>query len=234
MKQTLVSIVLVIVATGCRGGGVQVTPAAAPGAVQLHGSPSPYAEVTAGPVHALIPDDWRTVATSPEGVSRGFYASPHPNAWTRGDGSVEGISATWIDATRVGVPSDFYYLAASGPVVSRLTHSAGCRPISQQVIADHRPAFFDGKPDSVGDYVARGEGTCDVHGVPTRWAYFVASPGFGPVRRVGIPTSGLYVVVAVIPDSRRAHGLLHTLMHGTRFGDAGLADFAAAARTAGI
>ena len=31
-----------------------------------------------------------------------------------------------------------------------------------------------------------------------RWAYVVAAPGFGPVRQVGIPTSGLYVVIAVV------------------------------------
>ena len=45
--------------------------------------------------------------------------------------------------------------------------------------------------------MAQGKGTCNIHGTPTRWAYFVAAPGFGPVRRMGIPASGLYVVVAV-------------------------------------
>ena len=32
------------------------------------------------------------------------------------DGGVPGMSATWVDATRVGMPSDFYYLAASPPL----------------------------------------------------------------------------------------------------------------------
>jgi hypothetical protein len=70
-----------------------------------------------------------------------------------------------------------------------------------------------------------------VHGVPTRWAYFVAAPGFGPARKVGIPASGLYVVVAVLPDSRRAPDMLNALLHGTTFNGAGVADFSAAAQT---
>jgi hypothetical protein len=40
----------------------------------------------------------------------------------------------------------------------------------------------------------------------------------------------LYVVVAILPDSRRAPGMLHTLLHATTFNGAGVADFSAAAQ----
>jgi hypothetical protein len=221
--------VLVLVAVSC-GDVTSPTALVAP-RLEIRGSPSPFTEVTAGEVHAMIPDDWEPVAAhEAHDPHEGFFASPEPAAWRRMDGSVAGMSATWIDATRVGVPSDLYYLAATGPVLGRLTHSRTCRPVSKRVIADHRPSFLTGV-DSTGDYIARGEGTCRVHGVPTRWAYFVAAPGFGPARKVGIPASGLYVVVAVLPESRRAPDMLHALLHGTTFNGAGVADFSAAALT---
>ena len=108
----------------------------------------------------------------------------------------------WIDGTAVGVPSDYYYLAATGPALDVLTGSEQCRATRRYVIADHLPAFAQGAPDSPGDYVAHGLGTCTVGDQPTRWAYFVAAPGYGPLREVGIPSSGLYVVVAVMPASQ--------------------------------
>ena len=145
------------------------------------------------------------------------------------DGSTAGMAATWVDATRIALPSDFYYLAATGPLLSRLTHSAGCRPGWQHVFLDDRPAFASGPPDSPGDYMARGGGTCDVGRRTTRFAYFVAAPGFGPVRRVGIPSSGLYVVVVVMPDTARAVPILHQLIAHTSFAGTSVTDFVATA-----
>jgi len=46
---------------------------------------------------------------------------------------------------------------------------------------------------------------------------------------VGIPSSGLYVVVAVVPAERGARGLLQQLIGRTRFGDDGIRDFVAVA-----
>jgi hypothetical protein len=224
----LVGLVLALTAAGCGDVGTPTALVSRPLTIQR--SPSPFSQVTAGEVSALIPDDWQAVA-SREDVHEGFFASPEPNAWARMDGSVAGLSATWIDATLVGMPSDLYYMVATGPALASLTHSPGCRAISQRVIADHRPAYLTGT-ESVGDYIAQGEGTCTVRGVPTRWAYFVAAPGFGPAREVGIPASGLYVVVAVLPDSRRASGMLRRLVRGTTFGGAGVRDFIAAAHGA--
>jgi hypothetical protein len=221
----LAGFVLALTAAGCGDVGGPTALAVRP--ITVVRSPSPFSEVTAGEVRALIPDDWQAVSAAPD-VHEGFFASPEPGAWPRMDGSVAGISATWIDATQVGVPSDLYYLVATGPALGQLTHSPGCRSISQRVIADHRPAYLTGSA-SVGDYIAQGTGTCEVRGIPTRWAYFVAAPGFGPAREVGIPSSGLYEVVAVLPDTRRASGMLRTLMRGTTFGGAGVRDFIAAA-----
>ena len=220
----LAGFAFVLVAVSC--GGVSA-PTLVSRPLSIQRSPSPFSEVTSGGVRALIPDDWQAVAAGAD-VHEGFFASPEPDVWSRMDGSVAGLSATWIDATRVGVPSDLFYMVATGPALGLLTHSPGCRAISQRVIADHRPQYLTGA-DSVGDYIARGEGTCLVRGMPTRWAYFVAAPGFGPAREVGIPASGLYIVVAVLPESRRAPGMLQTLLKETTFGGAGVHDFIAAA-----
>lgn len=138
------------------------------------------------------------------------------------------MSATWVDATRVGVPSDFYYLAATGPLLSGLTHSHRCDAESRRVFLDRRP-ILSGKVPTQGDFVARGEGTCTVRGVSTRWAYFVAAPGFGPVRQLGIAASGLYVVVAVTPESERAPSLLNRLIRHTSFGGSSVNDLVEAA-----
>lgn len=230
MRKLIAGIAVSLVAASC--GGAADGRTSQPGTfLQVRQSPSPFTEVTAGPVRALIPDRWRpALAGDPEGPQEGLIASPHPREWDRMDGSVEGMAAVWVDVARVGVPSDYYYLAATGPALSRLTRSDDCHPIRRRVIVDHRPTFFAGPPESPGDYVARGQGTCTVGGTPTRWAYFVAAPGYGPVRRVGIPSSGLYVVVAVLPDSRQAPRMLEKLLLGTQFGGAGVADFIAAAK----
>jgi hypothetical protein len=139
------------------------------------------------------------------------------------------MSATWVDATRVGVPSDYYYLAANGPLLSRLTTSATCREESLRVYLDRRPTF-DPTRRSPGHFMARGEGVCRRGSHATRYAYFIAAPGFGPVHEVGIPSSGLYVVVAVVPQGRGASDLLRALIGRTRFGEDSIRDFLAVAR----
>ena len=219
----------------CAGCGL--TPSGARPAVtdgiHVQTSPSAYTEITAGPVRAMIPDGWRPVAASGD-AREGFYASPSPARWSRMDGTTEGIAATWVDATRIGVPSDFYYLAATGPLFSRLTDSPDCRAETQQVLLDDSPSFVSGVTGSFGDYMARGEGTCSTHGRATRWAYFVAAPGFGPVRRLGIPRSGLYVVVAVLQNRRGVNRALQRLIDRTRFGGTGIRDFVRAARARAV
>jgi hypothetical protein len=181
-----------------------------------------------------VPDGWEAVSLDPAtGFRGGFMAAPELDGWASMDGSAAGMAATWVDATRVGVPSDFYYLAASGPLLTKLTRSESCHADDPRVFLDRRPEFLGARP-SPGDYVARGSGTCSVGDSPTRWAYFVAAPGFGPVRQLGIPSSGLYVVVAVIRDSKRARSTLQHLVKQATFGDATVGELLAAARRAEV
>jgi hypothetical protein len=230
-KQVVASVVITLVAAGCGDAGRDRLKPSEGDALQVFQSPAaPFDQVAAGPVRGLIPDRWQPLPTSEEGGNEGFFASPSPRGWQRMDGSVAGMAATWIDVTRVGVPSDYYYLAASGPVLRQLTDSGRCRAHAHQVFANHRPAFFEGPRNSPGDYVATASGTCKTGARSTRWAYFVAAPGYGPVRKVGIPSSGLYVVVAVLPDTSRASQTLNTLLGAARFGGAGVSDLIAAAR----
>jgi hypothetical protein len=199
--------------------------------IQIHPTGSPYVQVDAGEVHALVPHGWQPVLANADGMREGFVASPEPSAWGTLDGETYGMAATWIDATRVGVPSDFYYLAATGPLLAQLTAMPGCN-MKQHVFADHVPAFVPtGAAGSAGDYVARGEGICRQENRPaTRWSYFVAAPGFGPARSIGIPSSGLYLVVAMTRESPRAHRILDRLLNSIRFGSAGILDFTRAVR----
>lgn len=224
MRRAILGIVALTMGAGCTGVPHGLDPVPGGDTIRLQRSPSPFSEVTAGPVQALIPDGWQPVPTS-GGAREGFFASPSPEAWSRMDGTVEGIAATWVDATAVGVPSDFYYLAATGPLFSRLVHSPQCRAESSRVFVDNVPTFASGAIGSPGDYMARGRGTCQIQGHVTRWAYFVAAPGFGPVRQLGIASSGLYVVVAVLRDGRKADSTLRRLIDQTRFGDTPIHDF---------
>ena len=229
MRRVAVGFVVLLVATGCQRALVTPPETSSVG-LQLRASPTPYTEVTAGPVRALIPDEWDAVLTGGAGaVQSGLFASPEPEAFARGDGSVAGLSATWVDATIVGVPSDYYY-AAAGPVVAGLTSSRTCTADYHRVFVDNRPSWMAGPESSPGDFLARGMGSCEVRGIPTRWAYFVAAPGFGAERTIGIPTSGLYVVVAILPATPEAPKLLRTLLLQTSFGGAGIRDFVVAAR----
>jgi hypothetical protein len=196
--------------------------------IVIQTSPSPYSQVTAGSIHALIPDAWSPFSAT-DGPREGFFAAPRPERWSGIDGRREGMAATWVDATQVGVPSDFYYLAATGPLLSGLLGSPACQAERSEVFVDNRPAAVSGDPASPGDYVARAEGTCRVGQRVNRWAFFVAAPGFGPTRTLGIPRSGLYLVVAVMRDGHRASSMLDRLISRTRFGDALVADFVDAA-----
>jgi len=223
-------LVMVLVAASCRDA---VDSALSPGGevLTIRESPSPYREVTAGPVTAMIPDGWHPVPAGAVGDPQlGFVAAPRPRDWDAP--SAAGMAALWVDSTRVGVPSDYYYLAATGSALNMITRTPECAATRETIFADHLPAFAAGDPGSPGDFIARGRGTCTVGHRPTRWAYFVAAPGYGPVRQVGIPASGLYLVVAALEDSQRAPWLLGRLLRGTEFAGASVGELIAAARAA--
>jgi hypothetical protein len=228
VRKAIGCLLTALVAAGCRAATFQTTPAAAD-ALSVQESPTPFKGVTAGDVHALIPDGWEPRLAGGRGsFERGFVASP-PTQGPPGRVAA-GMAAVWIDGTRVGVPSDYYYLAARNAAVGRLTEQGGCDVLAPTIYADHRPSFANGDADSPGDYVAVGRGVCARAREPTRFAYFVAAPGYGPLHRVGIPASGLYMVVAIVPDGPRAPRMLRTLLAGTQFGTASVEDLIRAAK----
>jgi len=197
---------------------------------QLPLSPSPLrVEVQAGSVQALIPDGWEP---RPLSISRypqeGFVASPRIEQWERQAGTVAGIEAFWIDVAKLEIPSDYYYMVAQGPAMAALAANKNCRSARQEIYIDN-PPDFTGRRFSPGDYVMSATGTCQTKGNPTRWAYVVAAPGFGPMRQVGIPTSGLYVVIAVVPG-RKAGQLLKEILEGARFGNTSISEILRVAR----
>ena len=230
VRRLFILCVVSLVAAGCRDAAMTATQDALLGELLITESPSPYRQVTAGAVTARLPDGWHpSTAGSIDDPTQGLLAGPSPNPWRGDRPPPEGFAAVWIDGTRVGVPSDYYYLAATGSALDMITGSSGCSATDNEVIANHRPEFASGRPGSPGDYVARGAGTCSIRDRPSRWAYFVAAPGYGPVREVGIPSSGLYVVVAFMPDTPNAPQVLRRLLKETEFGGASVEDFIAAA-----
>lgn len=229
VRRVLLAIVAGVTSWGCGLAPSSADPDVAADTIQIVRSPSPYTFVTAGDVRGTVPDGWfvSPVHTS-TGIRSGFVASPRAGGWPDATGTAVGLSATWVDATRVGVPSDYYYVAANGPLLSRLTSSANCRDQSELIYLDRRPTM---NPDrwSPGHFMASGQGVCHRGQRDTRYTYFVAAPGFGRIHEVGIPRSGLYVVVAVVPREEGSHELLRRLIRGTSFGDTAVRDFLALA-----
>ena len=183
-------------------------------------SPSPLVQVTAGSVHAIVPRAW-AAQEMPDAryPQHGVIASPHIPDLEQRPGPVNGLEAFWIDEADVGIPSDYYYLVARGPVLATLG-TKGCHPHRQRIFVDH-PPDLTGERFSPSDFVASGTGVCRTDGGPVRWAYVVAAPGFGSLRSVGIPTSGLYVVIAAVSGAR-SEALLDEMINGAHFGNASI------------
>jgi hypothetical protein len=190
-------------------------------------SPSPFVQITAGNVQAIVPETWEARALpDTETPQHGFIASPRISDWERRAASVNGLEAFWVDEADVGIPSDYYYLVARGPALAALG-AKGCHPSHSEVFVDH-PPDLTGAKFSPSDYVASGTGVCHTRSGRIRWAYVVAAPGFGPLRGVGIPTSGLYVVIAAA-SGRRSGALVDAMIHGAEFGDASVSQIEKAA-----
>lgn len=199
---------VVLVATGTTAGPVFTPPAEA----------LPVREISTGRISALVPTKWEfRPMPSASSASEGIQASGNLMRF----GSLErreiGLEAYWVDAAKVGVPSDYYYLAAEGPAMTRLPGGRTCSAERHEVLANRRP-IFDRQRHSPGDYVATAGGTCYARGRMMRWASFVAAPGFGPVGRLGIPESGLYFALVMIPDGPRANQRAERLLSTVSFG----------------
>jgi hypothetical protein len=220
--RTTAAIVLACMLTACSRAAV--VPQAAPAALQvrpLHepSSPSPLVEVRVGSVRGVVPEGWDARLLPADHVAQeGFEASPRIQDWERGVPAIPGIEAFWIDVGKLGIPSDYYYLAARSVSFDRMgSDGDACGSSRPNVLANH-PPDLTGRHDSPSDFVAYARGTCTGgDGRPTRWGYVVAAPGFGPIRSVGIPTSGLYVVMAQVSGPHSAT-LLHEMLSQASFG----------------
>jgi hypothetical protein len=175
--------------------------------------------VSADGVQTLLPPKWEFRPLSgPSPHRRGLQASEDVLGMIPTDLRHPSLEAYWVDATGVGVPSDYYRLAARGPIQA-LMRAPGCDRQTRMVVRSPRDVLASGQ------YVSTSLGTCRVWSGPVRWASFVAAPGFGPVRTLGIPRSGLYVVRASVPDGPDAERQLRTLMSGVSFGGTPIGEF---------
>lgn len=191
--------------------------------VMLRTSPSPFQEVLSGHVRAVIPSKWNAQPIPEERYAQeGFVASPRIEDWQRGVPAVQGMEAFWVDGAQMEIPSDYFYLAARGPTLGNFLQDDTCEPFEFDVVADH-PPDVTGTGSSPGDFVAQASGSCSAGWRSTKWTYVVVAPGFGPVRQVGIPSSGMYVVLVVVSGPRKK--LLDEMIGETSFGGAHISDF---------
>jgi hypothetical protein len=237
VRTTVVALILATAVTGC--GRVPNATTALPTEpppfstrpFALPSSPAPLLQVQAGFVQAVVPGSWEAKPLPRDRYPQeGFVAAPRLEDWEHSDGTVRGMEVFWIDVAKMHIPSDYYYLVARGPVLDALRANKACETGRQQVFVDH-PPDLTGRRFSPSDYVATGTGTCRVHGRYTRWAYVVAAPGYGPLREVGIPTSGLYVLIAVV-SGMRSDALLQEMVASARFGNTPMTQIVNAASAA--
>jgi hypothetical protein len=192
-------------------------------------APSGMRLVASFGVRTLLPPKWEFRPLPDTGVHRlGIQASRSHLGMVPTDLRQPGLEAYWVDATEVGVPSDYYELAARGPLAELSRSAPGCETDGRIELASprHAPGRLDKWP---GQYVAMMTGTCHSLAADTRWASFVAAPGFGPARELGIARSGLYVVRASVPDGPDAERGLRTRVTGVSFGGTPVGDLMAAA-----
>lgn len=216
-----VTLLLALLASGCGPASPTAADDRVP-SLSVRNLPSPFQRVAAGAVRTIVPDGWTaSVAGDPDDPRVGVLATPERDR-------LEGLAALWIDAARVGVASDFYYVAATRTVTSLLPAAATCTVGRERVHVDHAPVALIGR-DSPGDFIADARGRCTDDDVVLRWRSYVVAPGFGAARGVGIPNSGLYVVVAVLRDQPRVEAMLRRILSATAFGGATMPDFLAAA-----
>ena len=193
------------------------------------GSPAeaaPLRLVGAGGVTAYVPPGWEVRPMRYFGSHlQGIQASRDLGRWDRGHGGVGGIEAYWVDATQLPLPSDYYILAARGPAMRSLPDRGDC-DVSSSV-------FVDSENRSKGlppGYMATASGTCRSEEGSTRWAAFVAAPGYGPMREMGIPQSGMYFALASVPEGPGDDRMLARMLGGVTFGPTRIGEFLSAAK----
>ena len=187
--------------------------------------------VSADGVEAFVPPGWeyrplsQMAPSSRKGIEARVGRVPPSQPF---DVRNPGLQAYWVDATKVRVPSDYYSLAARGPLMDGLSGLPHCMTESADVLIGrgHRA-------DPMAGYVATTSGRCHNGRVDTLWAAVVAAPGFGPVRDLGIPESGLYFVQVSVRDGPGAEDRLGHLIEHISFGGTPIVEFPAAATVPG-
>ncbi|HEX9891591.1 MAG TPA: hypothetical protein VGB28_05970 [Actinomycetota bacterium] len=190
---------------------------------------APLRSASAAGVEVLVPKEWRVGRIGTGSSHRqGIRASLDPTEWGARRSRAAGLEAYWVDATLIGVPTDYYYLAAREPALDRFAGRPRCRATRYDVLLDERPRLGRGGRMSDGNFVALQTGICRSRGRITRWASFVAAPGFGPVREMGIPESGMYYAVVAVdgPATRRE---VANLLGEVSFGGTRVKEFVRAA-----
>lgn len=207
------------------GVRVRLTVAAALSGLTLMGAPiapgiglsvtGSLRAVSASGVVAYVPSTWdvRPLPSEVPTIS-GIQASENLTRWSYSTGRVTGVEAYWLDATQVGIPSDYYRHVASGPALSSLPERDGCSAESRQVWSGGGSST---SPEA-DDYLATATGVCRNRGASTKWGAFVAAPGFGPVRDMGIPRSGLYFAFAAVREGPRSNQRLDRILTSVSFG----------------
>lgn len=219
-----VALLLALLASGC-ANALPIQPEEA--ALSVSNLPSPFQRVLAGHVATIVPDGWTArIAGDPGDPRVGVLATP--SGRDIGNEDLEGMAALWVDAARIGVASDFYYVAAVRSVDSLLPDGVECDAGGERVHVDHAPDALTGSP-SPGDFIADAWGRCSDGEVVVRWRSYVIAPGFGAAHAIGIPNSGLYVVVAVLRDRPSVGSMLRRILARTEFGGASMPDFLEAA-----
>lgn len=201
---------------------------ALPGTSEVIPPPSAAASVrtvAVGEVRITVPTKWDfRPLPSTSAVREGVQASRDLAQWTSLEERDFGLEAWWVDASRISVPTDYYYLAAEGPAMRGLPSGRICSRQEHTVLRNRAP-LFDRTLQSPGDYVATASGTCWSRGRVMRWSSFVAAPGYGPVRRLGIPRSGLYFALVMVPETPHARQRADLLLSSVSFGGTPVSDF---------
>jgi hypothetical protein len=197
----------------------------APGSIR--GTSRPVAPglrlVSSHGVEALVPPKWeyRPLSGMSAEAQKGFEASSTNRPF---DVRVPGLQAFWVDATEIRVPSDYYSLAARGPLMDGLSEDPSCRTRSADAVIGGRDRF-----DPRTGYVATASSRCRSRRGDTLSAAVVAAPGFGPARELGIPQSGLYFVQVSVRAGPGAEDRLGHLLRHVSFGGTPIMEFPAAA-----
>ena len=100
MRKLIGSVVITLVAVACGDAAATAPPGPDSAGVLIRESPSPFRQVSAGPVSALIPDEWYPrLAGARDDPRQGIVAGPRPAAWRADRPPLEGLAAMWIDGT---------------------------------------------------------------------------------------------------------------------------------------